>query len=114
MKYILTNYLFGAETAVKHIGFELLTPEATDENGVVTEATYSDVKVYDTNITLPTIEEGDEAYYVNVNLWIKEENDLIPPFQKLLPIVSLNSMTGFEVDEQREEFVTNFMASLNV
>jgi len=113
MKYILKNYLFGAETPVKAIGFELVTPETTDENGVVTPPVYSDVVKYDTNIALPTIAEGDEAYYVNVNLWIKEENDLIPPFEKLLPIVSLNSMTGFEVDAQREAFVTNYMDSIN-
>lgn len=122
MKYILKNYLFGAETPVKHIGYELVTPEIStpilDEDGnvignEVMPAVYSDVKVYDTNIPLPVIAEGDEAYYVNVNLWIKEENDLIPPFEKLIPIVSLNSMTGFEVDAQREQVINDFMNSLN-
>ncbi len=122
MKYILKNYLFGAETPVKHIGFELLTPEIQtpkfDEEGnnlgpEITLATYSDVKVYDTDIALPNIPEGDEAYFVNVNLWITEENNLIPPFEKLIPIVSFNSMTGFEVDAQRSLVIAEFMSSIN-
>lgn len=90
-KYILENYLFGAETPIKKL-----------EDGS-----------YDTDIPLPEIPEGDVAYYVTVNLWIKSTNPLLSDFQHILRIVSLNSMTGFEVDAQRELAIQDYMNQIN-
>jgi hypothetical protein len=122
-KFILENYLFGAETSVNPIGFELLEAEKTenvlDENGIVidtivTPAVYSDKIIYDTDIELPIIPEGDVAYYVTVNLWIKSNNQIFVDFQHILRIVSLNSMTGFEVDAQRELAIQDYMNQINL
>ena len=91
-KFILENYLYGAETPVKQL-----------EDGS-----------YDTDIPLPTIPEGDVAYFVTVNLWIKSINPLISDFQHILRIVSLNSMTGFEVDAQREQVIQDYITAINL
>jgi hypothetical protein len=90
-KFNLENYLYGAETPVKQL-----------EDGS-----------YDTDIPLPIIPEGDVAYFVTVNLWIKSNNELFDDFQHILRIVSLNSMTGFEVDAQREQFIQDYMSQIN-
>lgn len=122
MKYILKNVLFGAETQIKEIGFKLISPEyvenETNELGEVIsskiiEAVYSDEKQYDTDLELPVINEGDEAYYVTATLFISEENNIIPDFKQVVKIVSLNSMNGFEVDDQREKFLVDYIANLN-
>ena len=122
-KFILENYLFGAETSVNPIGFELLEAEKTenllDENGIVidtiiTPAVYSNKIIYDTDIELPIIPEGDVAYYVTVNLWIKSNNQIFVDFQHILRIVSLNSMNGFEVDAQRELAIQDYMNQINL
>ena len=90
-KFILENYLYGAETPIKKV----------EEGG------------YDTDIPLPEIPEGDVAYYVTVTLWIKSNNPLFDDFQHILRIVSLNSMTGFEVDAQREQVLNDYMVQIN-
>ena len=90
-KFILENYLYGAETPIKKL-----------EDGS-----------YDTDITLPEIPEGDVAYFVTVNLWIKSNNELFDDFQHILRIVSLNSMTGFEVDAQREQVIQDYITAIN-
>jgi hypothetical protein len=119
-KFILENVLFGAETPIKPIGFEVLTPETsintTDTGGnfvetVVTPATYSDVIIYDTDLDLPIINDGDEAYFVMVTLFLS--NEMLGKFQRTVMIVSLNSMNGFEVETQRAKFIEDFMANLN-
>lgn len=91
-KFILENYLFGAETSVNKL-----------EDGS-----------YDTDIELPIIPEGDIAYYVTVNLWIKSNNQIFGDFQHILRIVSLNSMTGFEVDAQRELAIQDYINQINL
>lgn len=90
-KFILENYLYGAETPIKKLA-----------DGS-----------YDTDIPLPEIPEGDVAYYVTVTLWIKSNNPLFDDFQHILRIVSLNSMTGFEVDDQRELAIQDYMTAIN-
>ena len=87
----LKSYLFGAETPVKLL-----------ENGN-----------YNTDIELPEIPEGDVAYFITVNVAIKSNNDFIPDFNKILRIVSLNSMTGFEVDAQRINAINDYIAKIN-
>jgi len=91
-KFILENYLYGAETPINKL-----------EDGS-----------YDTDIELPIIPEGDIAYYVTVNLWVKSNNPLFNDFQHILRIVSLNSMTGFEVDAQRELAIQDYINQINL
>ena len=91
VNFELKNYFFGAETPVKIL-----------ENGS-----------YDTDIELPEIPEGDEAYFITASLTIKSNSDFIPDFNKTLRIVSLNSMTGFEVDAQRINVINDYIAKIN-
>jgi hypothetical protein len=122
-KFILQNYLYGAETPIKQKGFKILEAEKIenilDENGnlletIVTPAVYSDKVLYDTGISLPEIPEGDVAYFVTVTLYIKSNTDLFSDFQHILRIVSLNSQTGFEVDAQREQVIQDYIIKINL
>ena len=122
-KFILKNYLYGAETPIKPKGFEILEAERTenilDENEnlidtVTIPAVYSDKILYDTDIPLPIIPEGDTAYFVTVTLWIKSNSEYFNDFQHILRIVSLNSMTGFQVDAQREQVIQDYITAINL
>ena len=122
-KFILENYLYGAETPIKPKGFEILEAERTenvlDENEnlidtVTIPAVYSDKILYDTDIPLPIIPEGDTAYFVTVTLWIKSNSEYFNDFQHILRIVSLNSMTGFQVDAQREHVIQDYITTINL
>lgn len=109
----LKNIIWGAETPVKWLEGNLVTQAVLDENGVIIQpAVYSEGH-YDTDIELPLIADGDEAYYITATIFVKSNNPNFPDFQNVIRVVSLNSMTGFEVDAQREEFVVNYMSSLN-
>lgn len=90
-KFILQNYLYGAETPIKKL-----------EDGS-----------YDTDINLPEIPENDSAYFVTINLWIKSNTELFDDFEHILRIVSFNSMTGFEVDTQREKIINDYITKIN-
>ena len=90
-KFILQNYLYGAETPIKKL-----------EDGN-----------YDTDISLPEIPDGDVAYFVTVTLYIKSNTDLFDDFQHILRIVSLNSQTGFEVDTQRIQVIQDYVIKIN-
>jgi hypothetical protein len=53
-------------------------------------------------------------YSVNITLALAPiDNDLIPPFSKDIVVVSNNSMTGYEVDKQRNKEITDFMGKIN-
>lgn len=113
MKYILKNVLFGGETPVNKVEPKIINSAILDENGVVLQAATYDEGGYDTDLELPAIAEGDEAYYVTATLFIGEEKNIIPDFKQVVKIVSLNSMTGFEVDAQRQKFLVDYIANLN-
>jgi hypothetical protein len=59
--------------------------------------------------------EADEQgnYTCIITIGIKPSSNLIPPFSKDIIDVSNNSMTGFEVDAQREKAVEDFIKELN-
>lgn len=112
-KFEIKNIIYGAETPILKLEPALLVPAQFDEFGnIVSDAVYSEAK-YDTDIDLPEIKDGDEAYYVTATVFIKSNNINIPDFQSVIRIVSLNSMTGFEVDSQREKFIADYIESIN-
>lgn len=59
--------------------------------------------------------EADEKgnYNCIITIGIVPSSDLIPPFSKDIVVESNNSMTGFEVDEQRQKEIDEFMNKLN-
>ena len=59
--------------------------------------------------------EADEQgnYTCIITIGIKPSSDLIPPFSKDIVDVCNNSMTGYQVDEQREKAIEAFIEVLN-
>jgi len=112
-KFEIKNIIWGAETPIKWIESELINSAVLGENGEVLQgAVYSEGK-YDTDLELPVIPENDEAYYVTATVFVKSNNVNFPDFQHVIKVVSLNSMTGFEVDKQREAFVNDWLNNIN-
>jgi len=57
--------------------------------------------------------EPTDEYEVDITLGIKYENDFIPPFSKTITVRSNNSQTGFEVDEQRQQAIQDYLNLIN-
>ena len=57
--------------------------------------------------------EPTDEYEVDITLGIKYENDFIPPFSKTIIVKSNNTQTGFEIDEQREQAIQDYLNLIN-
>ncbi len=55
----------------------------------------------------------DDAYSVDFTLAIKPTDDIAPMFTKTVTVTSSNAQTGYEVDAQREQAITDYMISIN-
>ncbi len=58
-------------------------------------------------------QDQTNEYEVDVTLCLKHEDNFIPPFSKTITVRSNNSQTGFEVDEQREQEINNYLNLIN-
>jgi hypothetical protein len=52
-------------------------------------------------------------YEVDITIGLKHIDNFIPEFSKTISVKSNNSQTGFEVDEQRQQIVTDYMTQIN-
>lgn len=59
-------------------------------------------------------QEPTDEYEVTVTMYIHPVDGIAPDFCKYLTVRSDNHMTGFQVDEQREQAVEDYMQSINV
>lgn len=57
--------------------------------------------------------EPTDNYEVTITMGIHPIDGIGADFSKDITVVSSNAQTGFEVDDQREQAVTDFMASIN-
>lgn len=57
--------------------------------------------------------EPTDNYEVTITMGIHPIDGIGADFSKDITVTSSNAQTGFEVDEQREQAVTDFMASIN-
>ena len=57
-----------------------------------------------------TIDE--HTYKVGINIVIKTSDNVVE-FTRDIEVISFNSQTGYEVDQQREQAVTNYINQLN-
>lgn len=57
--------------------------------------------------------EPTDNYEVTITMGIHPTDGIGADFSKDITVTSHNAMTGFEVDDQREQAVTDFMASIN-
>ena len=69
-------------------------------------------EILETQISAETTLE-DDKYSVLISLNVKDNNGLIPNFTKWITVESHQSQTGFEVDEQRQAVIDNYLTLLN-
>jgi len=58
-------------------------------------------------------QEPTNEYEVDITIGLKHLDNFIPPFSKTIIVKSNNTQTGFEVDTQREQEITNFLNYVN-
>ena len=59
-------------------------------------------------------QEPTDEYEVTITIGIHPTDVVAPDFSKDIIVTSNNSMTGFQVDEQRQLAVESFMESINM
>ena len=88
--------------------YELIKTDISAERTVMQDI----VEIIDEVETVTGQEETDE-YDVTITMGIHPTDGIGADFSKDITVTSSNAQTGFEVDEQREQAVTDFMASIN-
>lgn len=54
------------------------------------------------------------TYSIEITIGLESTDGVVPPFSKSITVVSNNSMTGFQVDEQRELAISNYLNEINL
>lgn len=54
-----------------------------------------------------------DKYFIKIRLEIQDTESIADNFFRYIEVMSDNSMTGFEVDAQREKEVNNYLESIN-
>ena len=88
--------------------YELIKTDISAERTVMQDI----VEIIDEVETVTGQEETDN-YEVTITMGIHPTDGIGADFSKDITVTSSNAQTGFEVDEQREQAVTDFMASIN-
>lgn len=59
--------------------------------------------------------EADEKgnYSINITLALHSTDGIVPDFSKDITVISNNSMTGFEVDDQRQAEISAYILKIN-
>ena len=57
--------------------------------------------------------DSDGNYSVNIIIGIKPTDEIAPPFNKEITVISNNDMTGYQVDTQRLDVVNNYINLIN-
>ena len=60
-----------------------------------------------------TGQEATNEYEVTITLSIRPTDGIAPEFSKDIIVRSSNSMTGFQVDDQRELAIDNYLQEIN-
>lgn len=69
-------------------------------------------EILNTSLSVEEVIDADN-YMVTITIFLTDTKGLIPDFQKGVDVISNNSMTGFEVDAQREEAIQNLLKEVN-
>ena len=88
--------------------YELIKTDISTERTIMQNI----VEIIDEVETVTGQEETDE-YDVTITMGIHPTDEIGADFSKDITVTSSNAQTGFEVDDQREQAVTEFMASIN-
>lgn len=85
--------------------YELIKTDISTERTVMQDVVVDDVV---------TGQEETDNYEVTITLGIHPTDGVAPDFSKDIIVTSNNSMTGFQVDEQRELAVDNYLQAINM
>lgn len=88
--------------------YELIKTDISAERTIMQDI----VEIIDDVETVTGQEETDN-YEVTITMGIHPTDGIGADFSKDIVVISSNAQTGFEVDDQREQAVTEFMASIN-
>lgn len=88
--------------------YELIKTDISAERTIMQDI----VEIIDDVETVTGQEETDN-YEVTITMGIHPTDGIGADFSKDIVVISSNAQTGFEVDDQREQAVTDFMASIN-
>ena len=88
--------------------YELIKTDISTERTIMQNI----VEIIDEVETVTGQEETDD-YEVTITMGIHPTDGIGADFSKDITVTSSNAQTGFEVDDQREQAVTEFMASIN-
>ena len=58
-------------------------------------------------------QEPTDEYEVDITIGLKHLDNFIPPFSKTIIVKSNNNQTGFEIDEQREQAIQDYLNLIN-
>jgi len=58
-------------------------------------------------------QEPTNEYEVDITIGLKHLDNFIPPFSKTIIVKSNNTQTGFEIDEQREQAIQDYLNLIN-
>lgn len=56
----------------------------------------------------------EDTYSIEISIGLESIDGVVPPFSKTIIVISDNDQTGYEVDEQREQAITDYVNSINV
>jgi hypothetical protein len=56
---------------------------------------------------------SETEYSVDITLALHPLDNFTPNFSKTISVTSTNTMTGFEVDTQRENAITSYLNTIN-
>jgi len=88
--------------------YELIKTDISAERVVMQDV----IELIDEVETITGKEETDD-YEVTITLGIHPTDGIGADFSKDITVKSNNSQTGFEVDEQRQQIVTDYMTQIN-
>lgn len=84
--------------------YELIRTDISTERTVMQDVIVDDVVIG----TEPT-----DEYEVTITMGIHPTDEIAPEFSKDIIVRSSNSMTGFQVDDQRELAIDNYLQEIN-
>ena len=64
-------------------------------------------------INITETEIDADTYSATITIFIKHTDGIAPSFNKQIEVISTNAMTGFEVDEQRNKAVNDYIVEIN-
>lgn len=88
--------------------YELIKTDISSERTIMQDI----VEIVD-NVETVTGQEETDDYEVTITLGLHTADDLIPDFSKDIIVRSNNAQTGFQVDEQRNLAVLEYIQEIN-